>query len=93
MVVVNLTAQSLVEKFWRGVTNGGYVGHGGNICNRESCKTSESIIRYFMVVERWCFEGEKAQKGLSFFAASLKPSATFKTYSSIYMDGLFLRWR
>ena len=24
----NLTAQSLVEKFWRGVTNGGYVGHG-----------------------------------------------------------------
>jgi hypothetical protein len=24
----NLTAKSLVEKFWRGVTNGGYVGHG-----------------------------------------------------------------
>ena len=24
----NLTAQSLTEKFWRGVTNGGYVGHG-----------------------------------------------------------------
>ena len=24
----NLTAQSLIEKFWRGVTNGGYVGHG-----------------------------------------------------------------
>jgi hypothetical protein len=24
----NLTAQALVEKFWRGVTNGGYVGHG-----------------------------------------------------------------
>jgi hypothetical protein len=24
----NLTPQSLVEKFWRGVTNGGYVGHG-----------------------------------------------------------------
>ncbi len=24
----NLTAQSMVEKFWRGVTNGGYVGHG-----------------------------------------------------------------
>jgi hypothetical protein len=24
----NLTAQSLVDKFWRGVTNGGYVGHG-----------------------------------------------------------------
>jgi hypothetical protein len=24
----NLTAQTLVEKFWRGVTNGGYVGHG-----------------------------------------------------------------
>jgi len=24
----DLTAQSLVEKFWRGVTNGGYVGHG-----------------------------------------------------------------
>jgi hypothetical protein len=24
----NLTAQSLVEKFWRGITNGGYVGHG-----------------------------------------------------------------
>ena len=24
----DLTAQSLTEKFWRGVTNGGYVGHG-----------------------------------------------------------------
>ena len=24
----NLTAQALTEKFWRGVTNGGYVGHG-----------------------------------------------------------------
>lgn len=24
----NLTAQSMVEKFWRGVTNGGFVGHG-----------------------------------------------------------------
>lgn len=24
----NLTAQSMTEKFWRGVTNGGYVGHG-----------------------------------------------------------------
>ncbi len=24
----NLTARSLTEKFWRGVTNGGYVGHG-----------------------------------------------------------------
>ena len=24
----NLTAQTMVEKFWRGVTNGGYVGHG-----------------------------------------------------------------
>lgn len=24
----NLTAQSLTEKFWRGFTNGGYVGHG-----------------------------------------------------------------
>ncbi len=24
----NLTAKSMVEKFWRGVTNGGYVGHG-----------------------------------------------------------------
>jgi hypothetical protein len=24
----NLTAQTLTEKFWRGVTNGGYVGHG-----------------------------------------------------------------
>src|SRR5574344_283615 len=24
----NLTAQSMVMKFWRGVTNGGYVGHG-----------------------------------------------------------------
>jgi len=24
----NLTAKSLTEKFWRGVTNGGYVGHG-----------------------------------------------------------------
>jgi hypothetical protein len=24
----DLTAQSLIEKFWRGVTNGGYVGHG-----------------------------------------------------------------
>lgn len=24
----NLTAQSLTMKFWRGVTNGGYVGHG-----------------------------------------------------------------
>ena len=24
----NLIAQSLTEKFWRGVTNGGYVGHG-----------------------------------------------------------------
>ena len=24
----NLTPQSMVEKFWRGVTNGGYVGHG-----------------------------------------------------------------
>lgn len=24
----NLTAQSLTDKFWRGVTNGGYVGHG-----------------------------------------------------------------
>ena len=24
----NLTAQTLIEKFWRGVTNGGYVGHG-----------------------------------------------------------------
>ena len=24
----NLTAQTLTEKFWRGITNGGYVGHG-----------------------------------------------------------------
>ena len=24
----NLTAQSLTDRFWRGVTNGGYVGHG-----------------------------------------------------------------
>jgi hypothetical protein len=24
----NVTAQTLTEKFWRGVTNGGYVGHG-----------------------------------------------------------------
>jgi hypothetical protein len=24
----NLTPQSMTEKFWRGVTNGGYVGHG-----------------------------------------------------------------
>jgi hypothetical protein len=24
----NLTAQSMTEKFWRGFTNGGYVGHG-----------------------------------------------------------------
>jgi hypothetical protein len=24
----NLTAKAMVEKFWRGVTNGGYVGHG-----------------------------------------------------------------
>lgn len=24
----NLTPQSMVEKFWRGLTNGGYVGHG-----------------------------------------------------------------
>jgi hypothetical protein len=24
----NLTAQSLTEKFWRGLSNGGYVGHG-----------------------------------------------------------------
>jgi hypothetical protein len=24
----NLTAQTMTEKFWRGVTNGGYVGHG-----------------------------------------------------------------
>jgi len=24
----NLTAQSMTEKFWRGITNGGYVGHG-----------------------------------------------------------------
>ncbi len=24
----NLTPQALMEKFWRGVTNGGYVGHG-----------------------------------------------------------------
>jgi hypothetical protein len=24
----NLTARSMTEKFWRGVTNGGYVGHG-----------------------------------------------------------------
>ena len=24
----NLTAQTMVEKFWRGFTNGGYVGHG-----------------------------------------------------------------
>ena len=34
----NLTAQSLVEKFWRGVTNGGYVGHGETYVTENSVK-------------------------------------------------------
>ncbi len=32
----NLTAQSLTEKFWRGITNGGYVGHGETYVTEDS---------------------------------------------------------
>ncbi|MBN1481222.1 DUF5060 domain-containing protein [candidate division KSB1 bacterium] len=31
----NLTGQALTEKFWRGVTNGGYVGHGDTYVTEE----------------------------------------------------------
>ena len=34
----NLTAQSMVEKFWRGVTNGGYVGHGETYVTEDPVK-------------------------------------------------------
>jgi hypothetical protein len=34
----NLTAQSMTEKFWRGVTNGGYVGHGETYVTDNSVK-------------------------------------------------------
>lgn len=34
----NLTAQSLTEKFWRGITNGGYVGHGETYVTEEPVK-------------------------------------------------------
>ncbi len=34
----DLTAQSLTEKFWRGVTNGGYVGHGETYVTEDPIK-------------------------------------------------------
>ena len=34
----NLTAKSLVEKFWRGITNGGYVGHGETYVTEDPVK-------------------------------------------------------
>jgi hypothetical protein len=34
----NLTAQSLTEKCWRGVTNGGYVGHGETYVTEQPVK-------------------------------------------------------
>ena len=34
----NLTAKSMVEKFWRGVTNGGYVGHGETYVTEDPVK-------------------------------------------------------
>jgi hypothetical protein len=34
----NLTAQSLIEKFWRGFTNGGYVGHGETYVTEDPVK-------------------------------------------------------
>lgn len=37
----NLTAQSMTEKFWRGVTNGGYVGHGETYVTENPIKFPE----------------------------------------------------
>jgi hypothetical protein len=34
----DLTAQALIEKFWRGVTNGGYVGHGETYITEDPVK-------------------------------------------------------
>jgi len=37
----NLTAQSMIEKFWRGVTNGAYVGHGETYVTENPVKLPE----------------------------------------------------
>jgi hypothetical protein len=37
----NLTPQSMVEKFWRGVTNGGYVGHGETYVTEDPVRLPE----------------------------------------------------
>jgi hypothetical protein len=37
----NITAQSMTEKFWRGVTNGGYVGHGETYVTENPVKFPE----------------------------------------------------
>ncbi len=34
----NLTAEEMVNKFWRGITNGGFVGHGETYVNESSVK-------------------------------------------------------
>jgi hypothetical protein len=37
----NLTAQTMTEKFWRGVINGGYVGHGETYVTEDPVKLPE----------------------------------------------------
>ena len=79
----NLTPESLTEKFWRGVTNGGYVGHGETYVTEKPIRLPEQSADILW----WSKGGElkgKSQDRIMFLReiiesapTNLKPIALF----------------
>jgi hypothetical protein len=58
----NLTAWSLTEKFWRGVTNGGYVGHGETYVNEKPVKLPQSSSAILWWSKGGSLKGESPER-------------------------------
>jgi hypothetical protein len=58
----DLTAQSLVEKFWRGVTNGGYVGHGETYVTENPIQFPEKSSDILWWSKGGVLRGESAER-------------------------------
>ncbi|GAT62172.1 DUF5605 domain-containing protein [Paludibacter jiangxiensis] len=98
----NLTAEEMVNKFWRGVTNGGYVGHG------ETYLTENPVqFGYKSDAEMWWSKGGvlrgKSQERIKFLKTIIESAPGYLTpvvnyeywmpYSAVaYKDEYFLNY-
>ena len=88
----NLTAQSMTEKFWRGFTNGGFVGHGETYVTENPLRLPEVSSDVLWWSKGGNLKGESPER-IKFLRNIIENCATlFKIDSIIHLDAIFMCW-